>query len=250
MDIILNRNITQFHPRYMRAHHLWRTAQYRKGAFEGDAPFMDRRKSHARVLAHSLGDPIRFRFHRTDIVTLYPDGSWQVFLDGYESRPTTRYALWRVSEIIGLPQPHIISTERKFGVSHRTLLGVPIWSREPIHYAADGTRLTLPDPWKAKRVNRAEVAEWRSRIKASGYMDTLPMLHMGCVDYSGPSRLHRWYNPRDALDIMSDPTRVEEWVPVTHWLYDQVSSTELWAVKRYISTTITQCSSYIATVEV
>lgn len=250
MDIILNRNITQFHPRYMRVHHLWRTAQYRKGAFKGDAPFMERCKSHARVLAHSLGDPIRFRFHRTDILTLFPDGSWQVNLDGYARSPTTRDALWEAGRHADIPGGLTLYSERKFGVSHRTLRGVPIWSKAPIHYAADGTRLTLPDPWITKRVDKEAAAEWRSRIKASGYMDTLPMLHMGCVDYSGPSRLHRWYNPRDALDIMSDPTRVEEWVPVTHWLYAQVSSTELGAVKRYLAALVRKISTREIVMEV
>jgi hypothetical protein len=67
--------------------------QYTKGAYKGDAPADSSRrgKTHFRVVRR--GEALAVLFHRTEILIAYPDGTVQLYTNGYHMNPTTRQAM-------------------------------------------------------------------------------------------------------------------------------------------------------------
>ncbi len=65
---------------------------YKRGRFKGDAPAdRDRRaKTHFRIVKHD--EFMGVIFHRTQIITAYPDGRVRLRANGYQNSPTTRDA--------------------------------------------------------------------------------------------------------------------------------------------------------------
>ena len=67
--------------------------QYKRGQFKGDAPADPARrgKNHFRIIKNPDG-VYAIRFHNTDILTYYPDGTVMIDGNGWESSITTREA--------------------------------------------------------------------------------------------------------------------------------------------------------------
>jgi hypothetical protein len=127
------------------------------------------------------------RFHHTDILTAYEDGSIMLNCNGWSSSPTTRDAMRMAFAVTKLPF-HLSST-RIGGLSQSVLYTQ--W-RKPLRYYdgmmfdAQHKLTTPPKPFQKQVTNRDETREFREAAKTFRAM--LPVLHAGCA---GPS-----YDPR------------------------------------------------------
>jgi hypothetical protein len=163
--------------------------RYAKGQFKGDAPAdPDRRaKSHFRVTHHPHTNSYAVRFHYTDILTAYPDGSVVLNCNGWASHPTTRLAMRAAFGITNMP--FYLSSARLGGLSQPVLYAQ---GRKPLRYYdgmmfdPQGNLTTPPKPFQKQVTNRDETREFREAAKTFRAM--LPILHAACEEPS--------YHPR------------------------------------------------------
>lgn len=201
---------------YSRLHaHVARHA-YRRGAFVGDAPLNPSRRArnHERVVLDSPG-AIAVRRYRTDILTAYPDGTVRLSMGGWSGSPTTRACLNHALYKFMLTRVQIY-TGRVFGLSQLILA-----TQHGMYCYYDGITLTPdgailnPTPFLQKRADRAERAELRAALTASGFADAFPLLYASVEP--GYPRL----NTPDVRRMVSlwdaDNPYTERWPDVVQW---------------------------------
>lgn len=180
--------------------------EYKRGAYKGDAPAdAERRgKSHYRVAHHSTKDVYTVRFHYTDIITAYPDGTITLDTRGWHPSPTTRAALNQAFNVCKLP--FYIGGSRRGGLSQTTLYitapdAKPLRYYDGMMFDAQHKLITEPKPFQKRVTNRDETREFREEAKQ--FRALLPILHAGCdwqkardFKYSGRA-LHMQHRPED-----------------------------------------------------
>jgi hypothetical protein len=158
---------------------------YAKGQYKGDAPADSSRrgKSHFRVIHNPHTKTYAVRFHHTDILTAFQDGSVMLNCNGWSSSVTTRDAMRMAFGVANLPF-HLSST-RIGGLSQSVLY---VQGQKPLRYYdgmmfdAQHKLTTERKPFQKQVTNRDETREFREAAKTFRAM--LPILHAGC---EGPS---------------------------------------------------------------
>lgn len=177
----------------------WRA--YLRGKFKGDAPAEDRRKNYFRVVERNPGDSgdsgasdassvptMAVRFHFTDILTAYPDGTVRLNLGGYDASQATLAAVNHVG-LRFTPARTVrlsICRARKFSISTTVVGTIRGWARyhdgmllrpvtDPAY--AGWELLTDPVPFKARRLDPVQVADLNASLQESGFKAMFPLLY-------------------------------------------------------------------------
>ena len=155
--------------------------EYKRGAYKGDAPADSERrgKSHYRVIKNP--DSFTVRFHYTDIITAYPDGTITLDTRGWHSSPTTRAALNQAFNVCKLP--FYIGGRRLGNLSQSTLYSTvpnakPLRYYDGMMFDAQHNLITERKPFQKRVTNRDETREFRR--EAAAFRAMLPILHAGC----------------------------------------------------------------------
>jgi hypothetical protein len=155
--------------------------EYKRGQYKGDAPAdAERRgKSHYRVIKNHQTYTVRF--HYTDIITAYPDGTISIDTRGWHSSPTTRAALNQAFNLCKLP--FYLSSTRLGNLSQPTLYSTvpnakPLRYYDGMMFDAQHNLITERKPFQKRLTNRDETREFRRDAEAFRAM--LPILHAGC----------------------------------------------------------------------
>ena len=202
---------------------------YTRGRFKGDAPAdrWKRRMNHFRIIRR--GDTLRVRFWADDIVTVFPDGSFAVNLEGFEGRPTTRKALnyalgaARLGEFgmrITTVRPHGMKT-----TAIRDTAGNTYRYYDGMTFSPAGVLTSEPKPYEGRRIDADESRELREGLKASGFKAMFPMLVAGLgdappnyPDYLSALDCSSWTNTSANLrDALTDPDRAESWPTIVSY---------------------------------
>ena len=125
--------------------------QYTKGAYKGQAPAdtSRRAKSHFRV-ANDVTTRV-VRFHATDILTAYPDGTIRLHTNGWDTAPTTREALWDAIKL-ATGRTLSIHSRRHNGLS-QTAIGQHRYY-DGMVFDSDLNLLSTPAPFQAYAADR------------------------------------------------------------------------------------------------
>jgi len=182
---------------YLMLHHS--RHKYTRGQYKGDAPAdpTRRARSHFRVTHPPHTKTYAVRFHYTDILTAFQDGSVMLNCNGWASSPSTRDAMGLAFGITKLPF-HLSST-RIGGLSQAALY---VQGRKPLRYY-DGMMFdahhkltTPPKPFQKQVTNRDETREFREAAKT--FRAVLPLLHAGFdrEEMVVFRRNHQWHSNR------------------------------------------------------
>ena len=179
---------------------------YKRGQYKGDAPAdqTKRSKNHFRVIKGNGGQMI-VRFHNADILTAYEDGHIKLDTRGWHTSPTTRDAMGTALGFTG----HIayLSSYRLGGYSQTAIrmAGKTYAYYDGMEFSADGALMTEAKPFRAKRTDRDETAEFRREIKESGFVGMFPVLYNSVT----PDEANQWV--RNAKDAMCNEHLAEQW---------------------------------------
>jgi hypothetical protein len=165
--------------------------QYARGQYKGDAPADSSRrgKSHFRVIHNPHTNSFAVRFHHTDILTAFQDGSVMLNCNGWSSSVTTRDAMRMAFAVTKLP--FCLSSTRIGGLSQAVLY---VQGQKPLRYYdgmmfdAQHNLTTERKPFQKQVTNRDETREFREAAKTFRAM--LPVLHAGCEGSSYDPRRH------------------------------------------------------------
>lgn len=148
---------------------------YKRGVNKGDAPMGPRWKSH--YLAIDRGTHIAVRFHHTDIVRAYPDGTVMIDCGGYAGHMTTKTHLNEALRL--MPNASVRMYSTKINSLSQCLLYVGnkrYRYYDGITLNREGTVTTDLLPFQARRINKAEVAELNADMIESGFKDAFRVL--------------------------------------------------------------------------
>jgi hypothetical protein len=167
--------------------------QYKRGAYKGDAPADASRRGrcHSRVVRPSNATFIAVRFHNTDIIRAYPDGTIVLDSNGWDASPTTRdaYAHWG-----------FYLRSARHGSHTQTALCSGSWYTGPTVPFYDGLTLDADrhlaserKPFMARVADRAERREFRTDEDVQAFRAALPVLHAAVTAMPLPERTNlRW----------------------------------------------------------
>lgn len=149
--------------------------EYKRGANKGAAPMGPRWKSH--YLAIDRGTHIAVRFHHTDIVRAYPDGTVMIDCNGYAGHITTKTHLNDALHL--MPGAVVRMYSSKINSLSQCLLYVGnkrYRYYDGITLNREGTVTTDLLPFQARRINKAEVADLNADMIESGFKDAFRVL--------------------------------------------------------------------------
>ena len=178
---------------------------YRRGLYKGDAPLVKRSKRNLRVVTRS--DSIAVVAYRTDIITAYPDGTFTLRANGWDSSPTTREAFGAAFRIMGFFGG--LYTSRKHGVSQTWMqLGDNSYVfADGMEFDAEGHLTSAAPAVKAKRIDRDESREFMNAVKASGFKDTFKLLFA-----TAPAPEHRVLLPLPMRELLTNVEHAQHWM--------------------------------------
>lgn len=184
---------------------------YKRGANKGDAPMGRRGKTHYRVI--DRGTHMAVRFWNTDIIRAYPDGNITIDCNGYVDRITTKTHLNEA-----MPRDMWIGSTKFRSESQLciTTQAGRYYYYDGITFDADGKPTTERRPFKARRIDKDEVAELNRAMLDGGFKDMFKMLWAACeyedtkIDYRAPE--HQWHWVRNKLDLFELPeVHADKW---------------------------------------
>lgn len=173
---------------------------YKRGANKGDAPMGRRGKTHYRVI--DRGTHMAVRLHYTDILQAYPDGNITIDCNGWADRITTKTHLNEA-----MPRDMWIGSTKFRSESQLciTTQAGRYYYYDGITFDANGKPTTELRPFKARRIDKDEVAELNRALLDGGFKDMFKMLWAACeyedtkIDYSNPQRQWQWVRNKLAL---------------------------------------------------
>lgn len=150
---------------------------YKRGRNKGDAPAdaSRRGKTHFRVIQGNGGQMI-VRFHNADLLSAYEDGRIVLNTNGWHTSPTTRSAMNDALCFFGMGGVRSV----RYGGYSQTAIHMNNKTYryyDRMEFAADGTLLSKPISFTAKRVDREQTAEFRKDMKDCGFVDVFPILY-------------------------------------------------------------------------
>lgn len=147
--------------------------KYKKGQFAGDAPALERSKSHVRVI--DRGTYMAVHMHRTDLIAAFPDGRVVLSIGGWNT-PTTKACMSEVSRKF-LPYGVYICThyENKFANLAVRIGRNPLvpW-RDGLTLDTNGLIVSELGTFKRYEADRVARKEFVARGKA--FREALPLL--------------------------------------------------------------------------
>ena len=165
---------------------------YKRGMNKGAAPLGPRWKSH--YLAIDRGTHIAVRFHHTDIVRAYPDGTVMIDCGGYAGHMTTKTHLNDALRLI----PNASVRMYSFKVNSLSQLLLYVGNKRYRYYDGitlnrEGTVTTGLLPFQARRIDKAQVAELNADMIDSGFKDAFRVLWSQATEEdSGAYRTSMW----------------------------------------------------------
>jgi len=184
---------------------------FKRGKNKGDAPAGKRYKTHYLIIDRK--DHMALRFHRTDILKAYPDGSITIDCDGWADRPTTKTHLneWlRGHHHVCVYSDKIMSQSQLAVYTPKKIYRY----YDGITFDADGVPTTPLKPFRALRIDRDEVAELNQAMDESGFKEMFKLLWGAVTAEDCPSRwdYRAWHSLKDRTDVFSMPdTYAEQW---------------------------------------
>lgn len=180
---------------------------YKRGRFKGDAPADASRRgmSHFRVVQGNGGQML-VRMHGADLITAYEDGRIVLNTNGWHTSPTTRQCMsFALRNFTG--NHGYLSSVRYGGYSQTS---VHLHNKTYRYYdrmeiAADGTLLSKPISFTAKRVDREQTAEFRKDMKDCGFSDVFPIL------YAAATLPERTWLPYNLEKLMTRDHHANDW---------------------------------------
>jgi len=179
---------------------------YKRGKFKGDAPLEKRTKRHIRI--RKVDDnTMAVRMYETDILTVRKDGTFTIRLDRYWSNSTTKSWLNYAFNITRLGMS--IGSKSVMSLSQlvvSTPHGHYVYY-DGMDFNADRQLTSPPMKFLAKRINKAEVAEFKKGIQESGFKDMFPMLY-GMAEHE-PEHFTDYI--RNLADFLTDSENASSW---------------------------------------
>lgn len=193
-------------PHERLAQHLARY-KYKRGKHKGDAPANPTRrgKTHYRVIALHNGS-MAVRFHNTDILTAWPDGTFAISSGGWPYSPTTRDALWFCLNKF-TPSAHRLCSVRRYGLSQLTLAGSRFY--DGMTFDAAGHLTSPVRPLQARRISRPDTVILHRGVKDSGFKGMSPLLAATIS-----TRPLSCLSARQLRDVITDPDHAALWPEV------------------------------------
>jgi len=186
--------------------------RYPRGRNNGDAPLdpKRRRRDWERVVLH----PDRTTIHRysTDIITACPDGRVVLDFDGWESSPTTRTCATQALYLMGVRAS--VGSMRYKNLS-QVCINLPsgIYKYYPNITLVQESGKWMPErtiPFSAKVRDTERTSAFDEAIKASGFKNLFPILHMNAQPED------REYHP-GAPELITDADCAEHWPGIVAW---------------------------------
>ena len=169
---------------------------YKRGRNKGNAPMGRRSKTHYQVIDRTTH--LAVRFWNTDIIRAYPDGRIMVDCNGWADSITTKIHLNDA-----LPRDMWVGSTKFMSESQlciNTQAGRYAYY-DGITFDADGKPTTELRPFKARRIDKDEVAELNRAVTEGGFKDMFRVLWAAC-EYEDTKRdfraaEHQWQWVRD-----------------------------------------------------
>ena len=179
---------------------------YKRGKFKGDAPLEKRTKRHIRI--RQVDDnTMAVRMYETDILTVRKDGTFTVRLDRWWSSATTKtwlnYAFYITRLGVSIGSKSVMSLSQ---LVMSTPHGHYVYY-DGMEFNADRQLTSPPKKFLAKRINKAEVAEFKKGIQESGFKDMFPMLY-GMAEHEAEYTSHYTKN---LADFLTDSDNASSW---------------------------------------
>jgi hypothetical protein len=183
---------------------------YKRGINIGDAPLAKRSKTHLRILKYPTHYAVLF--HRTEILTAYPDGSVVLNCNGYIRHPTTQDAMNTALNkcFTGLGVSH----SRRFNYSQPSLYRYTYGRRAHFLYydgmTLDSTgAITSPlQGFERKQMDKAAIADFVKGMQESGFKDVFKVLH---AVSEGGRNLNL---PRSTSQAITDEVYANSWADI------------------------------------
>lgn len=196
---------------YQKALEHIKNLAYTKGMYEGDAPLAERYKSYFRLVkVNPYSRAVAVRMYNTDILTLHESGNVMLNLDGWEDSPTTRAnlaeATWKLlpfrlqvssRSIMSHSQPVVVAPEGMYRYTNRML------------FDSEGTLLSKPAPFQARRIDKDETKEMMRELTESGFLPAFPILYDG-TKFDSELRFRVGGRIR-AQEILADADYADRW---------------------------------------
>ena len=187
---------------------------FKRGRNKGSAPMGRRGKTH--YLLIDRGTHLAVRFWNTDIIRAYPDGKVMVDCNGWADRITTKIHLNEA-----LPQSMWVGSTKFMSESQlciNTQAGRYAYY-DGITFDADGKPTTELRPFKARRIDKDEVAELNQALDEYGFKEMFKVL-WGACEYDESHTMignnnHDWRWVRNKLDLFELPdVHADKWRPM------------------------------------
>ena len=206
----------EYHKRYNLAYQFANAAPYTKGRFVGHTPFISRAATHARILPTEYGEPIVFRFHRVDILVIYPDGRGVVNYGGYAGAANMRDAMGWAASRCGFD----ISTRTAYnkGAGYNEIfVGANSSNHKPYRVArgamefdAELNLLTQEGLLPELVTNKGELAAMRASLE--------PFMVFAALVFETAQGNIGYVSPTDAVRIAQDTNCADEWEALVAYL--------------------------------
>lgn len=154
--------------------------KYKRGVNKGSAPLDPKRRRRDWDLVIDRGDCVVLHRYSTDVLTAYPDGRVVVDCSGWDTSPTTRTAVTQGLHLMGIRAS--MGSVRYRNLSQQ-VINLPVGSfryYDGMELVQDTGKWTVkePVPFRAKVRNTERVGAWDEAVKASGFKNLFPILHL------------------------------------------------------------------------
>jgi hypothetical protein len=187
--------------------------KYTRGKNKGDAPLdpKRRRRDHERV--SNRGDCMVVHMYYTDVLTAYPDGRVVVNCSGWGTSPTTRIAVTQGLHLMGIRAS--MGSVRYRNLS-QAVIHLPVGSfryYDGMMLVQDAGKWVVQDlkPFRAKVRDTERVGAWDEAVKASGFKNLFPILHMNAEREHMPTG---YWDGQRMMGILSSAEQSEHWLAV------------------------------------
>lgn len=187
--------------------------RYARGKNKGDAPLDPKRRRRDWELIIDRGYRMVVRKSNTDVLTAYPDGRVVVDCSGWDTSPTTRIAVTQGLHLMGIRAS--MGSVRYRNLS-QVVINLPMGSvryYDGITLMQDTGKWMVQDlkPFRAKVRDMERVGAWDEAVKASGFKDLFPILHMNAeMDH----RPNGYWDPNHMTELISSAEGAEDWLAV------------------------------------
>ena len=194
--------------------------KYTKGQYKGSAPADSARraKSHFRVISvvRNSNPAYAVRFHETDIMTAYEDGTFEFDTAGWHESRTTRDALNHCLHFVrstGVTCGWVQSAPSQYRIKQTEIVigGRSLQFFDGMVFDQDGTlHANTPAKPVLKRVaDRQERKEWLEDEDTRAFRAALPVIHAGVTAMVGENMVQRrpWFPRPEGIEFIDTSPR-------------------------------------------